>query len=56
MGAQGQSTSSQNGAGVQGVSNLPSTGTDANAPLGALGAILIAFGAFLLRRPGRQMR
>ena len=41
---------------AEGFSNLPSTSTDGNGPLTALGAILVAFGALLLRRPGRQMR
>lgn len=55
------------GSGVQGnlntpsgvspsVSNLPSTSTDSSAPLVALGTILMAFGALLLRRPGAMGR
>jgi LPXTG-motif cell wall-anchored protein len=38
------------------VSNLPSTSTDSSAPLVALGTILMAFGALLLRRPGAMGR
>jgi hypothetical protein len=36
---------------------LPSTSTGgANAPLMAVGGFLVAFGAFLLRRPRQTMR
>ena len=52
----GQNANAQTGAGAQGFSNLPSTSTDSSGPLTALGALLVAFGAFLLRRPGRQTR
>jgi LPXTG-motif cell wall-anchored protein len=36
------------------VSSLPSTSTDSNGPLAALGLMLTAVGAFLLRKPLRQ--
>ena len=52
----GQNANTQNGAGAQGFSNLPSTSTDPGGALTALGALLVGFGAFLLRRPGRQPR
>ena len=55
-GANNGANTGQNTGGAQGFSNLPSTSTDTSGPLTALGAILVAFGAFLLRRPGRQTR
>lgn len=35
------------------VNTLPSTSTDRSAPLALLGTILVAFGAYLLKRPSR---
>ena len=41
--------------GVLGVQTLPSTSTGAEAPLAGLGGILIALGAYLLRKPLRRI-
>jgi LPXTG-motif cell wall-anchored protein len=39
-----------------GVSSLPSTSTESNAPLGALGMLILGLAAFILRRPIGQLR
>jgi LPXTG-motif cell wall-anchored protein len=41
--------------GVLGVQTLPSTSTDSNGPLAGLGGILMAIGAYLLRKPSRRI-
>jgi hypothetical protein len=49
--------SAGNASGAQGFSNLPSTSTASDTPIAAIGALLMAFGAFgalLLRRYGTQ--
>jgi LPXTG-motif cell wall-anchored protein len=43
------------GTAVGGVQTLPSTSTGASAPLAAIGGILMAIGAYLLRRPSRRI-
>jgi hypothetical protein len=48
-----QTTTAQQG--VLGVQTLPSTSTGANGPLAGLGGILVALGAYLLRRPSRRI-
>src|SRR5437867_3871618 len=58
LGAQTQATAPQtSGMGVSpNVSNLPSTSTGSEGPLAALGAMLLAIGVFLLRKPISQLR
>ena len=58
LGAQTQATAPQtSGMGVSpNVSNLPSTSTGSEGPLAALGAMLVAIGVFLLRKPISQLR